>query len=61
MVKQLITHLEKEFDIRAREVNALMKQEALHGVKETEEERAFYLDRICGERRLLCDWFVDKN
>ena len=61
-MKQFITNLEKAFDIRAREVNALiMKQEALHVVKETEEERAFYLDQICGERKFLCDWFVDKK
>ena len=49
------------FDIQARDVNAIRKQEALHGVKETEEERAFYFDQICREGELLCDWFVDKK
>ena len=61
MVKPFIKDLEKGFDIRARDVNVIRKQEALHGVEETEEERAFYLNRICGERRLLCDWFVEKK
>ena len=61
MVKPFIKDLEKGFDIRARDINVRRKQEALQGVKETEEERAFYLDRICGERRLLCDWFVDEK
>ena len=51
----IIKDLEKGFDIRARDVNAIRKQEALHGMKKTEEERAFYLDRIGGERMLLCD------
>ena len=57
MVKPFIKDLEKGFDIWARDVNVIKKQEALHGVKETEEERALYLDQICG----LCDWFVDKK
>ena len=46
MVKTFIKDLEKGFDIRAKDVNAIRKQEALHGMKEIEEERAFYLDRI---------------
>ena len=55
MVKPFIKDLEKRFDIRARDVNTIRKQEALHGVKETEEERTFYLDQSCRERKLLCD------
>ena len=43
------------FDIRARDVSAIRKQEALHGVKKAEEERAFYFDQVYGEGELLCD------
>ena len=60
-VKPFVKHLEKGFDIRARDETAIKKQEAMHGVKETEEERAFYLDQICGERKLVCDSFVDRK
>ena len=60
-MKPFIKELEKRFEIRARDINAIKKQQALHGVRVTEEERAFYLDQICGEWKLVCVSFVDKK
>ena len=60
-MKPFIKDLEKGFDIRARDVNAIKKQQALHWVKVTEEDRAFYMDQNCVERKLVCASFVDKK
>lgn len=61
VAKPFILSLEKGFDIKAQDFQAIKKQEELYNVKETEVEKEFWRDQMEGDRKMFCDSFVDKK
>ena len=56
-----MTSLEVGFDIRTMDITYRRKQEEISGVKETDDEEAFWQDQMEGKRVGFCDNFVDRK
>lgn len=60
-VEPWLKSIEEGMDIRTSDKDARKKQEEIHGVKETEDEEAFWQDQMIGKRVGHCETFVDRK